>query len=381
MAVAGNRAARVAVDYSQYWVRSGPDIGGGDDSVPGLLVDLGPQAVAVITGLHDGRVTVTAQAVQAPPASLDPGWDVAAETDLEFPDGVIVVCDWGDPDHGELGPLAAGGPGRYRLRVHARNRRQVGQRQSTEEHHLLTWPVTAPAPPRLLTPLDEFGRVFNGERPSGAPGLDDLDRAAAAGVRHLADLVAQPGPPRLSGELTVVCVEAIAPATPRRVWDQVAIPWGLVGSGGGGNPAVFEVYLHKRPRLKATGHFVTEEPFTGLAFTWSWTTTRTAEGSEFLPVVMERDLLTGGRPQPSPPIPSGPGTRRYPGRCLPSRPRSASACAAMARRPRLWSFVTGTCRSNSLVPYSRSGNGHCGNWAIASARSPSPVIPGTAEPQ
>jgi hypothetical protein len=77
------------------------------------------------------------------------------------------------------------------------------------------------------------------------------------------------------------------------VWDQVAIPWGLVGSGGGGTPADFEVYLHKRPRLKATGRFVTEEPFTGLAFTWSWTTTRTARSSEFRPVVMECDLLTG----------------------------------------------------------------------------------------
>jgi hypothetical protein len=65
-----------------------------------------------------------------------------------------------------------------------------------------------------------------------------------------------------------------------------------VGFGGGGGPAGFEVYLHRQPWLEASGRFVTEDPFTGLAFTWSWTTTRTGESSELLPVVMERDLLT-----------------------------------------------------------------------------------------
>jgi hypothetical protein len=292
MAGIRNRAARVWVDYSQYWLRSGPDVGGGGDSVPGLLRDLGPQAVAVITGLHDGRVTVTAQAVPGPPAGLDPGWDVAAETDLECPDGVIVVCDWGGPDHREVGPLAISGPGRYRLRVHARNRRPVGHKRSAEEHYLLIWPVITPAAPRLLTPMDEYGRVFNGERPSGAPGLDDLDLAAAAGVRYLADLVTQSAPPRLSGELTVVRAEAIAPATPKRVWDQVAVPWGWVGSGGGGGPAGFHVYINNEPWLEARGRFVTKEPYADLAFTWSWATDP-PESRELLPVVMDRDLLTG----------------------------------------------------------------------------------------
>jgi hypothetical protein len=293
MAGTGDRAARVWVDYSQYWVRAGPDVGGGADIVPGLLRELGPQAVAVITGLHDGRVTVTARALQAPPAGPDPDWDVAAETDLECPGGVISVCDWGGPCHGELGVLAAGGPGRYRLRVHARNRRPVGQRQSAEEHYLLFWPVSGPAPARLLTGMDEYGRVFNGEPPSGAPGLDGLDRAAGAGVIRLADLVAQPAPPQLSGELTVVRAEAIAPATPRRVWGQVVVPWGWLGSGGGGGPAGFEVYLLNEPWLEARGRFVTEEPYTDLAFTWSWSTTRMIETSEQVPVMMERDLVTG----------------------------------------------------------------------------------------
>jgi hypothetical protein len=293
MAGAGGRAARVWVDYSQYWVRAGPDVGGGADSVPGLLRELGPQAVAVITGLHDGRVTVTAWALQAPPAGLDRGWDVVAEIDLECPDGVISVCDWGGPCHGELGVLAVGGPGRYRLRVHARNRRPGGQRQPAEEHYLLFWPVSGPAPPRLLTGMDEYGLVFNGEPPPGAPGLDELGRAAAAAVWYLADLLAQPAPPQLSGESTVVRAEAIAPATPKRVWDQVAVPWGWVGSGGGGGPAGFEVYLLKEPWLEASGRYVTEEPYTDLAFTWSWAATRTVETSDEVPSVVEHDLSTG----------------------------------------------------------------------------------------
>src|SRR5262249_49595499 len=103
MAVAGNRAARVAVDYSQYWVRSGPDIDGGGDSVPGLLVDLGPQAVAVLTGLHDGRATVTAQAAQEPPSGLDPAgmwprrptWNALTGSSWSATGAARIMVSWG----------------------------------------------------------------------------------------------------------------------------------------------------------------------------------------------------------------------------------------------------------------------------------------------
>ena len=52
MTVADGRTARVRVDYSQYQVAAGAEITVGDDSVPGLLRDLGGQAVAVLTGLQ-----------------------------------------------------------------------------------------------------------------------------------------------------------------------------------------------------------------------------------------------------------------------------------------------------------------------------------------
>ena len=119
MTEADGRTARVRVDYSQYQVAAGAEITVGDDSVPGLLRDLGGQAVAVLTGLQSGVIAVTAHAVATAPAQVDPGWDVVAETDLDCPGGIISVLDWGGPDHPELGDLAIAGPGRYRLRVHA----------------------------------------------------------------------------------------------------------------------------------------------------------------------------------------------------------------------------------------------------------------------
>jgi hypothetical protein len=211
--MATGQQARVWADYSQYWVAAGPDIEVGDDLAPGLLADLGSQAVAVITGLRYGNVKVTAQAVPTPPAGMDPGGDVVAETDLECPEGTIAVCDWAGGGHDELGELAIAGTGRYRLRVHARGHDQVSEGRSKEEHYLLIWPVAEPAPPPLLTPMDAYGRTFNGEDDPEAPPLDALDLAAATAVRWLADLVNQSNPPDLSGELTVVHAETIAAAT------------------------------------------------------------------------------------------------------------------------------------------------------------------------
>jgi hypothetical protein len=129
MAAGKPRAAKVFVSYSQYYVQAGldrQDGGVGDDLIPGLLTGLGPQEVMVITGLQTGTITVTASALSVPPTELDPGWDVAGETDLESPEGQISVVDWAGPDHPELGPLGltwssaitrSGSPSRTRARA------------------------------------------------------------------------------------------------------------------------------------------------------------------------------------------------------------------------------------------------------------------------
>jgi hypothetical protein len=282
MIATGRRAGWVSADYSQYWVTGGPDINAGEETVPGLLLSLGPQGVAVLTGLEAGRVAVATRALPSPPAELDPGWEVVAETDLECPEGSIAISDWAGPDHPELGEMAISGAGRYRLRVHARGRERASERQLTEEHYLLAWPTEQPTPPRLLTPMDAHGRVILGEEDPDAPALDALDLAAAAAVRRLAELVGRPGALELSGELVEVNAQTIAPGTARKVWNMVARPWWWVGLGGGTDPANFEIYLHDEPSLDVRGRFLAAQPVTHLAYTWSWTT-RPAPRSWTLP--------------------------------------------------------------------------------------------------
>jgi hypothetical protein len=289
MTVADGRTARVRVDYSQYQVAAGAEMTVGDDSVPGILRDMGGQAVAVLTGLQSGVITVTARAVATSPAQVDSGWEVVAETDLDSPEGIISVLDWGGPDHPELGDLAIAGPGRYRLRVHARNRES-----KDEEHHLLIWPAAEPAPPGLLTSMDSYGRLLTGEEPDDKPPLDSLELAAGAAVRQLAALVSGRDAVVLSGELTVVRSAATVPGTPRKVWNQVSIPWSWLANHGTDDPADFLFVLLDEPGLGVRGNTIVDEPPTRIEFLWSWTTSRWAEIERPMPTgVRARDPVTG----------------------------------------------------------------------------------------
>jgi hypothetical protein len=274
MAAAASRAARVSVEYSQYWVSAGADLEAGQEVVPGLLTSLGPHGVAVFTGLQSGRLRVSAGVLTGPPGEVEPGWDVVAETDLDCPEGTISVLDWGGPSHDELGELAAAGPGHYRVRVHARNRQQVSQRQSAEEHLLLTWPAAEPAEARLLTPMDAYGRQVNGEPDQAAatPPLSAIERAAARVVPAMAALINQPAPPEYSGDMTTIAARTVAPGTARRVWSIISNPWGWVGIGGIPNPDDFEIDINDDPKMHAEGSFTVSEPCSRLDFSWSWTT-------------------------------------------------------------------------------------------------------------
>jgi hypothetical protein len=58
--------------------------------------------------------------------------------------------------HGD--PLAADhGPGRYRLRLHARDRRRLVMGDTTEEHFILAWLVEVASPQRPLLPTHSNG--------------------------------------------------------------------------------------------------------------------------------------------------------------------------------------------------------------------------------
>ena len=294
MRIGSGRPTRVWVDHSQYHVIAGPEMNVGEESIPGLLLDLGREAVAVLTGLYMGKIPVTAQALSGAPGEPEDGWDVIGETDLDCPDGSIGVLDANGSDYRQFGELASAGPGHYRMRVHIRNRRQAEeQRASREEHHLLFWPVTEPAPPRLLTPMDEYGRIISGEDVVQAPPLDDVELAAGAAIRQLADMVTAVDPPALSGERVVVRAHASVSGTRRQVWRFVSAPWMWIAMGGNSYPADFETILMSEPYLYARGAVVVSEPLNRVAFTYFWSTWRFVEADVPQLVAKSIDMRTG----------------------------------------------------------------------------------------
>jgi uncharacterized protein YndB with AHSA1/START domain len=292
VAVRKLRPARVSVSYSQYYILGGLDLDGGrgNDVIPGLLTELSPQELMVITGLNTGWITVTARSLAGPPAELEPGWDVVGEADLESPEGQIRVFDWAGPDHPELGPLASAGPGLYRLRVHARHR--DGGR--AEEHLLLVWPSAQRAAPQLLTTLDECGKEYTGQ--FEVPPPDDVELAAAVVVRDLITLLAQPDPPVWSGRRTVVRADAVMPATPRQVWTMISDPKWWLGYGGSGSledGGSFLAEIARSPHLGAEGTFLAQERLKRLVLTWTWTTYRQVEVDREVPQACRFDPVTG----------------------------------------------------------------------------------------
>jgi hypothetical protein len=294
MQIGRRQRARVWVDHSQYHVLAGPEMNVGEESIPSLFLDLGPQAVAVLTGLYMGKVPVTAQALAATPGEPEDGWDVIGETDLDCPGGSIGVLDLNGSDYRQFGELASAGPGRYRMRVHIRDRRQAEeQKESREEHLLLFWPVTEPVPPALLTPMDEYGRIISGEDVVPAPPLDAVELAAGAAIRQLAEMVNAASPPALSGERVVVCARATVAGTRRQVWKIVSAPWIWIAMGGNSYPADFHTTLMDEPYLDALGAIVVDERPDRVAFTYSWTTLREVAADMPLLIAKSIDMATG----------------------------------------------------------------------------------------
>lgn len=113
-----------------------------------------PGIVVVHCGVATGHVTVDAQAhTNAPPLDLD-DWDDVVEVSVHYPRGQARVLTWAGEVPSGLPNLCAAGPGWYRTRVHARDRRLGGGEHET--YFIQVWPQerTEPTIHRLT---DEVG--------------------------------------------------------------------------------------------------------------------------------------------------------------------------------------------------------------------------------
>ncbi|MFD5557663.1 hypothetical protein ACFWIA_27960 [Streptomyces sp. NPDC127068] len=123
------------------------------------------------TGIHTGRVTVrTEMHSAAPPGDTGP-WEEIVEASVHSPGGAMFV----DPGYvaGELPYLASGGPGWYRLRVHAHGRGLNPDGVSTDptERYLIqAWPQDW-SPQQVLqsSPRIEESLADNADEPTGPP--------------------------------------------------------------------------------------------------------------------------------------------------------------------------------------------------------------------
>lgn len=140
----GTRTSLVHAEYHLFQISdpAGPMADDLDVSHNGLVSAVGG-AIEVSTGIHTGnvRVSVELHAVQPEPAA---DWEEIAEISWRSLSGKALVAPLMD-DPVDLPSLASRGPGRYRLRVHARGRDTAVDRtvvdEVVESYLLQSWPA------------------------------------------------------------------------------------------------------------------------------------------------------------------------------------------------------------------------------------------------
>lgn len=260
---------QVFASFSQYQLLGGPpdDSPRGAPDLPGLAYRHGPSALVILTGLETGMVRITTEPLAEAPATVEQGWDVVGEIDVPAPDGSLLVADWAGPVHREMDNLAGHGPGLYRVRIHARDRRAVGPGESTETHRLAAWPASTRKPSELLVGLDDYGRAFVGQHEVVTWSAGGTDTAAVDGVEFFSALVGSDRPARLSGETVELAYTAVLDAPPSEVLDVVSAPWTWVGIGG--QPQGFTVTVSPRRGLFAGGE-MTAAGDGRVFYSWRW---------------------------------------------------------------------------------------------------------------
>jgi hypothetical protein len=127
------------------------------------LVTVQPGIAVVSTGIHTGFVSVTVQirneAAPVPTPAEQEEWEEIVEVTLAaFDAGEVSVGSMSDgPDLPELTP---GGPGRYRLRIHARGRDTNVDGVATEpleDYLIMIWPTRLDDPEIIYRQTDSYG--------------------------------------------------------------------------------------------------------------------------------------------------------------------------------------------------------------------------------
>ena len=113
------------------------------DATHNGLVSAAGGAIEVTTGIHTGNVRVTVEPHSQPPDPA-PDWEEIAEISCHSPSGEVLVTPLMD-DPADLPSLASQGPGRYRLRVHARGRDSAVDQTTVddvlESYLIQSWPA------------------------------------------------------------------------------------------------------------------------------------------------------------------------------------------------------------------------------------------------
>lgn len=102
----------------------------------------------VLTGVDTGNVDVTVRVLEREPATLDAGWEEAAEMSFRALPGAPVALRGTEPE-ASIRRLDAQGAGWYRVRVHSTGRSvESGNivEDSSERYLILTWPAPESAP-------------------------------------------------------------------------------------------------------------------------------------------------------------------------------------------------------------------------------------------
>src|SRR6266498_3515843 len=153
----------VPVAYHTFWLA---DTGVNGPQLPltpsnGLIVAQ-PGIAVIFTGIHTGKVAVSIEVRNQAPQVTTSGWDEVVEVTMEVITGRVVVTGAQADAPDNLPVLTQGGPGHYRVRVHARGRDTAVDLvavEPVEDYLIMVWPGR-PASETTYRQSDQYGATL-----------------------------------------------------------------------------------------------------------------------------------------------------------------------------------------------------------------------------